>query len=312
MNRLTLSSFLYSFLMSTGTACISMLSLPAHAEAPRWYNVEVALIGYQNNQKFDDENWPEVLTNQTPITEEDNSEDTTNNNNDDPWSWVSWWNSDTGNNNSQALYNVKSIQASGKSAIANAESNRVEATRIESTRLKLKVPFAEQGMAFEEKTGKFAKARNLQLLWSRKWQQPIPEKEDTTLEENAVKINFRTALNLNKALKSSAPLLEAEVTGEFYLYRSRYLHLVSNLTIQHWQSLDRFTAVDKSTNILPSHPTLTDNIIPSSNSTPLTPIDEIPVRAATINQSRRMRSNELHYIDHPMLGILVRVTPIEE
>ena len=193
MNRLTLSSFLYSFLMSTGTAYISMLNLPAHAEAPRWYNVEVALIGYQNNQKFDDENWPEVLTNQTPITEEDNTEDTTNNNDDDPWSWVSWWNSDTGNDNSQALYNVKSIQASGKSAIANAESNRVEATRIESTRLKLKVPFAEQGMAFEEKTGKFAKARNLQLLWSRKWQQPIPEKEDTTLEENAVKINFRTS-----------------------------------------------------------------------------------------------------------------------
>ena len=306
MNRLTLSSFLYSFLMSTSTACISMLSLPAHAEAPRWYNVEVALIGYQSNQKFDDENWPEVLINQTS-TAEDSTEDTTNNNNDDPWSWVSWWNSDTDDNNSQALYSVKGLQACGKSAMTNAESIRIDATR-----LKLKVPFAEQGIAFEEKTGRFAKARNLQLLWSRKWQQPIPEKEDTTLEENAVKINFRTALNLNKALKSSAPLLEAEVTGELYLYRSRYLHLVSNLTIQHWQSLDRITAVDKSTNILPSHPTLTDNIIPSSNSTPLTPIDEIPVRAATINQSRRMRSNELHYIDHPMLGILVRVTPLEE
>jgi len=305
MNRLTLSSFLYSLLMSTGTACISMLSLPAHAEAPRWYNVEVALIGYQSNQKFDDENWPEVLINRTS-TAEDSTEDTTNNN-DDPWSWVSWWNSDTDDNNSQALYSVKGLQASGKSAMTNAESIRIDATR-----LKLKVPFAEQGIAFEEKTGRFAKARNLQLLWSRKWQQPIPEKEDTTLEENAVKINFRTALNLNKALKSSAPLLEAEVTGELYLYRSRYLHLVSNLTIQHWQSLDRITAVDKSTNILPSHPTLTDNIIPSSNSTPLTPIDEIPVRAATINQSRRMRSNELHYIDHPMLGILVRVTPLEE
>ena len=305
MNRLTLSSFLYSLLMSTGTACISMLSLPAHAEAPRWYNVEVALIGYQSNQKFDDENWPEVLINQTS-TAEDSTEDTTNNN-DDPWSWVSWWNSDTDDNNSQALYSVKGLQASDKSAITNTEAKSAE-----STNLKLKIPFAEEGIAFEDKIEKFEKARDLQLLWSRKWQQPIPEKEDTTLEENAVKINFRTALNLNKALKSSELLLEAEVTGELYLYRSRYLHLVSNLNIQHWQSLDRITAVDKSTDILPSHPTLTDNIIPSSNSTPLTPIDEVPVRAATINQSRRMRSNELHYIDHPMLGILVRVTPLEE
>lgn len=307
MNRLTLSSFLCSLLMSTGTACISMLSLPAYAEAPRWYNVEVALIGYQNNQTFDDENWPEVLTNQTPITEEDNSEDTTNNNNDDPWSWVSWWNSDTDANNSQALYSVKSLLRADKSAITITDSKSDEITH-----LKLKIPFAEEGTAFEDKIEKLEKARDLQLLWLRKWQQPIPEKENTTLEENAVKINLRAALNLKKALKSSELLLEAEVTGELYLYRSRYLHLVSNLTIQHWQSLDRITDVDKSTDILPSHPTLTDNIIPSSNSTPLTPIDEIPVRAATINQSRRMRSNELHYIDHPMLGILVRVTPIEE
>ncbi|MAS25712.1 MAG: hypothetical protein CMH99_10195, partial [Oceanospirillaceae bacterium] len=27
---------------------------------------------------------------------------------------------------------------------------------------------------------------------------------------------------------------------------------------------------------------------------------------------RRMRSNELHYIDHPMLGIVIKITPIED
>ena len=31
-----------------------------------------------------------------------------------------------------------------------------------------------------------------------------------------------------------------------------------------------------------------------------------------INSHRRMRSRELHYIDHPLLGILVEATPIEE
>ena len=316
MNRLTLSSFLYSLVISTGAACISMLSLPALAEAPRWYNVEVALIGYQNNQKFDDENWPEVLVSQNAITADDSPENTANDHND-PWSWVSWWNSDADNNDSQALYSVKSLQASDKPLTTSVEPTSIEATDIEVTgletaSLKLKVPFAEEGIAFEDKIENFKGTKDLQVLWSRKWQQPIPEKEDTTLKENAVKINFRTALNFNKALKSSEPLLEAEVTGELYLYRSRYLHMVSDLNIQHWQSLDKITAVDKSTDILPSHPTFTDNIIPSSNSTPLTPIDEIPVRAAAINQSRRMRSNELHYIDHPMLGILVRVTPLEE
>lgn len=33
--------------------------------------------------------------------------------------------------------------------------------------------------------------------------------------------------------------------------------------------------------------------------------------AAKVAGSRRMKSRELHYIDHPLLGILVEVTPVE-
>ena len=32
----------------------------------------------------------------------------------------------------------------------------------------------------------------------------------------------------------------------------------------------------------------------------------------TMRESRRMRSNELHYLDHPYLGLLILVTPLEE
>ena len=35
------------------------------------------------------------------------------------------------------------------------------------------------------------------------------------------------------------------------------------------------------------------------------------IRSARIQQSRRMRSNELHYVDHPMLGLVVKVIPVE-
>ncbi|WP_339337837.1 CsiV family protein [uncultured Oceanicoccus sp.] len=34
-------------------------------------------------------------------------------------------------------------------------------------------------------------------------------------------------------------------------------------------------------------------------------------QTSTMRQSRRMRSNELHYIDHPLMGLLVRITPYE-
>jgi hypothetical protein len=272
---------------------MSGISVSSQAEAPRWYDVEVALIGYQDNQTINHENWPEVLVNEQSSGAEGSEENAANTKESDPWSWISWWNSD--DTSTQDLYNVKGVEASDT---------------LPSPRLRM--PFAEEGIAFEDKIEQFSKSKDLQVIWSRKWQQPIPEKEDTELEENAVKINFRTPLNFEKNPNPTTPLIEAEVTGELYLYRSRYLHLVSKLNIQHWQSLNSNSSLDKSIDLLPSHPRSNDNIIPSNSSTPLTAINEIPIRAAMVNQSRRMRSNELHYIDHPMLGILVRVTPLEE
>lgn len=37
----------------------------------------------------------------------------------------------------------------------------------------------------------------------------------------------------------------------------------------------------------------------------------LPQRIALIKQKRRMRSKEVHYIDHPMVGVLVLITPYE-
>lgn len=34
-------------------------------------------------------------------------------------------------------------------------------------------------------------------------------------------------------------------------------------------------------------------------------------RTATMRQNRRMRSNELHYIDHPLMGLLIKIMPYE-
>ena len=38
------------------------LTYPAYAsEAPRWYEVELALISYQDSNKMEKESWPEIL-----------------------------------------------------------------------------------------------------------------------------------------------------------------------------------------------------------------------------------------------------------
>ncbi|MGK0250107.1 MAG: hypothetical protein ACI910_002875 [Oleispira sp.] len=272
---------------------MSVFSPLSSAEAPRWYEVEVALIGYQDNQNISHEHWPEILINDQPSDSLVSDTTLIRQEKPNPWQWIYWWNNQE--ESSHGLYNVKGVHAPSV-----------------LTPPKLRIPFAEQGIAFEDTIERFSKTDELQLIWSKKWQQPIPEKDDTELAENVVKIDFRTPLNFQKTLRSSVPLLEAEVTGELYLYRSRYLHLVSNLNIQHWQSLNHKSAFDKSIHALPNHSNNKDNIIPSHSSSPLTAIDHIPLRAARIKKSRRMRSNELHYIDHPLLGILVRVTPLAD
>jgi len=258
----------------------------ASAESPRWYDIELALIGYQDSQKINHENWPEVLIEQQLLSAEGDLPLVPP---EDPWAWLNWWNNQS--EVPEGLYNIQKKTANSP--------------------LSLEIPFINQGPAFVDKISKFEKTKGLQLVWSKKWRQPIPEKTKATLDENLVIIDIKKALNFKQALKSSAALVEIEVSGQLHLYRSRYLHLVSDLKVQHWQSLESNNQLDKSINILPNHSNYEENIIPSNSSTPLTAIDEIPLRAAIIKQSRRMRSNELHYIDHPMLGILVRVTPVQ-
>lgn len=38
----------------------------------------------------------------------------------------------------------------------------------------------------------------------------------------------------------------------------------------------------------------------------------LPKRIVLVEQSRRMRSKELHYIDHPVLGLIIQITPYEK
>jgi len=273
------------------TAILFFAANTIAAEAPRWYEVELALISYKDDQKIDKENWPEILIN--PQTNTDSVEelgDADISEPIDPWQWVNWWNETP---QTKGLFNIQKQVPS-------------------PLQLPLEIPFSNLGIAFEDKAKKFERAKDLKVVWSEKWRQPIPEKSDALLPENQIEINIKTALNFKSAIKNHTPLIEISVSGNLYLYRSRYLHLVTDLQVQHWQGLESNSAIDQAIKVLPSHARSEINIVPSNNSSQLTEVSEIPLRAARIRQSRRMRSTELHYIDHPMLGILVRVTPIDE
>ncbi len=93
----------------------------------------------------------------------------------------------------------------------------------------------------------------------------------------------------------AAPVLPVDVfgsagpglDGEVSMYRSRFLHLRLDLILQPDQDL-------------PSAATATPYILET----------ELP--RFELAQRRRMRSNEIHYFDHPRLGALAVIRPLDE
>lgn len=108
------------------------------------------------------------------------------------------------------------------------------------------------------------------------WQQPGLAREE------AVPVLVYEGMRANDGAASRARL-----HGTLALGLARYLHLQADLLYQ-----------------------------PAATSAPAadTPAQPVPVADALtvrMQQSRRMRSEELHYLDHPLFGVLALVTPVD-
>lgn len=97
-----------------------------------------------------------------------------------------------------------------------------------------------------------------------------------------------------------------ELEGSVSLRLSRYLHFKTNL----WVS--RF--IPASTEIIPTWPALPSFPVAAANAQtglaetlPQYQVDEIVLH----QQSRRMRSYEVHYIDHPKIGMVIQLIPLD-
>lgn len=136
-----------------------------------------------------------------------------------------------------------------------------------------------------------------QILWTKSWISEVPSKQ------KALPVVVQGG-------QQYGDLYELE--GYITLYLSRYLHLKTNLWLssisedlnladQWWQH----TPADNTAlaNVVPKfEPTLTnDNLAQTQDK-------QFHIDWSTpIQTSRKMRSGELHYIDHPLFGILIRI-----
>jgi hypothetical protein len=115
----------------------------------------------------------------------------------------------------------------------------------------------------------------------------------------------------------------AELEGSISFKLSRYIHMSTNL----WWTEFAANITDTGSDITPvSNPWPALPISPDQAPAPLADptllTDDasasqvlepyLPRQVILIKQSRRMRSEETHYIDHPKIGIVVRLTPQPE
>lgn len=139
-----------------------------------------------------------------------------------------------------------------------------------------------------------------------------------------------------------------ELEGYITLSVSRYLHIQTDLWFsafipnygqpsQHWPPLPEFPTTLRSELVTPEVESPKSDLFPKADAFDLTRFSPPPAgdelqlddlnleqsdynqllaepyiinETITLRQKRRMRSRELHYIDHPRLGLLIKLTPI--
>ena len=101
---------------------------------------------------------------------------------------------------------------------------------------------------------------------------------------------------------------KAALDGTVRVHRARYLHVQADLL--YYRPLESDAAAADPTDsgasaaVLPNSPdaALIEQLMSETDATP---------RLFRLKESRRMRSSELHYLDHPLFGVLVEIWPLE-
>jgi hypothetical protein len=112
-----------------------------------------------------------------------------------------------------------------------------------------------------------------------------------------------------------------ELEGYIKIHIARFLHVTSNL----WLTDSSSNNVDPNVNWpqLPAIPSRanagksTNQTRTNANTLALTELDfstnyTSPYPIITLQNRTRMRSNELHYVDHPAMGMMIFMTPLDD
>lgn len=202
--------------------------------------------------------------------------------------------------------------AASRDANTDADDAPEEAPRLPVSHTLLSASEHE----FRDKAAYMARQGGYRILFHERWWQPIPEGQAV-----------RPIILDHSGDGGSWPLLQ----GSIMLSRSRYLHLTTRL----WLNTPGETFPGNGR--MPTPPRgpaslvlkqqdaraltwlLAPGVLPPRIDTQLFPrphtVEPAPEwpwqHAVTLEQQRRMRSGEIHYLDHPRLGLIIKLTALD-
>lgn len=162
------------------------------------------------------------------------------------------------------------------------------------------VEMSEKQIFFQEDLGKeFAledinesirRSKNYRLITSKSWFQPIISKESG-----------------DSILINSEVVEGVKIFGEIKPYKKRFLHLDANLFYSEETFQEELNLLEIDVKEYLEEGTLKEKKINITSAEG--PFFKIKYE---IKQSRKLRSKELHYIDHPKFGVIFQISPLNK
>lgn len=294
---------------------------------PEWYQIELLVFAYESPQNANQELWdpqPELRYPERIVDLQNNATTEIMLNNPSTLDSLS----SAAYQSSEAQSSFDQFQQSAPLTESNTPGNTKADDSIDPTREQPEPfvvtldqqPFTlleREELTFKKFSRRLARQSDIRTLFHGAWRQPIASREQA---ENILIYGGDKFDN------------HFELEGSISLGLERYLHIKTNLWISAFVSN---MGVEKNPwPLLPSRP-ITSTIktgeetndpfgTPGLNtkansleglfSNPFEAISNNQYRVdrtVLLQQERRMRSNELHYIDHPLMGLLIRITPYE-
>ena len=289
--------------------CAGLLCAPAISAAAEKYRIEVMMFAYLDENSAREEHWPllEERAAQQALEEEAaiaaallaaENEET------DALAEIGL--------DSDSMTVVDALGATDSQSEQDQEQETIEEETASSPIMVLDT------LEFANTVERFAYRSDIEVIWHQAWVEALDTAETAYPHEITGQIekeNFRI-----------------DLSGTISLYRSRFIHIQPDLEVNQEiftipddaPVADNITETPEETtpesavqmgqmNSQPemTSPVMTESLTQESTPSPAMKVEPewIPLRAAKIERSRRMRSDEVHYLDHPLLGIVVKVSP---